>query len=76
MFGIPSFAHTHKTVGDNKATPKLTSTYPLIELWSRVGASTEIIKIGITLQTSSLYDCDTLTITDFIQLDTQGVTRT
>ena len=44
MFGIPSLAHTHKTVGDNETTPKLTSTYPLIELWSISGASTAIIK--------------------------------
>ncbi len=66
MFAIPSLAHTHKTVGDNKATPKLTSTYPLTELWSMAGASTVIVKIGIILQTSSLYDSDTWTITKFI----------
>ncbi len=72
MFGIPSLSHTHKTVGDNKATPKLTSTYPLIELWSISGASTAIVKIGIIPQTSSQYVRDTWTITKLIQLDTQG----
>ncbi len=69
-----SFSCTHKTIGDKRATPKLTSTYPLTELWSIIGASTVKVKIGIILQTSSLYDHDTWTITNFIRLDTQGFT--
>ncbi len=39
--------YAHKTIGDKRATPKLTSTYPLTELWSMFGASTEIVKIGL-----------------------------
>ena len=74
MFGI-LLLHTHEATGDKKATPKLTSTYPLTELWSTIGASTVIVKIGIILQTSSLYDHDTWTITKFIRLDTQGFMR-
>ena len=49
--------------------------YPLKELWSMVSASTGIVKIGIIPQTNSLYDCDTWTIADFIQLDTQDFPR-
>ena len=66
--------HT-KTIGDIRATPNLTSTYPLTELWSIIGASTVIVKIGIIPQTSSMYDRDTWTITKFILLDTQGFMR-
>ena len=66
MFGIHSLAHAQNTIGDKRATPKLTLTYPLTELWSIIGASTAIVKIGIIPQTSSLYDHDTWTITKFI----------
>ena len=65
MFVILSLAHT-KTIGDKRATPKLASTYPFTQLWSIIGASTVIVKLGINPQTSSLYDHDTWTITNFI----------
>jgi hypothetical protein len=55
MFGIFSLAPTQ----DNrrqKGNTKLTSVYILKELWSMVGASTVIDKIGNVLQTISLYD--------------------
>ncbi len=58
MFGILSFAHTYKTIGAKRATPKLTLIYPLTELWLMVGASTELGKIGISLQASIVYDHD------------------
>ncbi len=48
---------------------KLTSIYPLTELWSMAGVSTVIVKLGIVPQTISLYNRDTWTLTDFIQLD-------
>ena len=67
--------HTHKTIGDKRATPKLTLIYPLTELQSIVGASTAIVEIGIIPQTISSYDSDTWTITNFIRLDTQGFTQ-
>ena len=63
MFGILSFAHTYKTIGAKRATPKLTLIYPLTELWSMVGASTAIVEIGIIPQTNSLYGHDTWIIT-------------
>ena len=75
MFSILSLAYTHK-IGDKRAIPKLTLIYPLKELWSMVGASTAIVKKGVIPQTSILYDHDTWTITDFIQLDTQGIMQT
>ena len=40
-----------------------------------VGASTEIVKIGIIPQTNSQCVCDTWTITDFIGLDNQVFTQ-
>ena len=72
MFSIIFLKQTHKTIADKRATPKLTSTYFLTELWSMVGASTEIIEMGVIPQTHIPYDHDTWTITDFIRLGTQG----
>ena len=75
MLSILSLAHTHKQQETKGQHQKMTSTHHLSELWSMIGASTVIVKIGIIPQTSSLYDHDTWTITKFIRLDTQGFTQ-
>ncbi len=74
MFSILPLAYT-QTIANKRATPKLTLIYPLKELWSMVGASTNMIsEIGMILHTSSPYDRDTWTVTNFMRLDTQGFT--
>ena len=44
MFNIPPLAHTQKLETNGSAT--LTLLYPLTELWSLVGASTDLVNIG------------------------------